>query len=183
LSISKIDYAFKICVFGEQLVGKTTLINYYFTKHFDIDTKPTLGASIYVKSIEINNKNINFQIWDFGGEERFRELLQNYSPGASGGIFMIDSTNLNTVNNISEWISIFRSSANTNFGNTPILMVCGNKDLEAQKVFTKDDIMKYKEQFEIFDIIETSSKSGENVEYVFEVLIRKIVELNIKNPI
>jgi len=177
LSISKVDYAFKICVFGESKVGKTTLINYYLTQHFDIDTKPTLGASIHVKSVIINDKHIKLQIWDFGGEAHFRELLQTYSVGASAGIYMVDLTNIDTVNNISEWISIFRHSASPIVGLKPILMVGGKKDLESQRVLTKDDLMKYKGQFEIFDIIETSSKSGENVENVFELLIKKIIEL------
>jgi small GTP-binding protein len=154
LNNSDIDYVFKICVFGEHNVGKTTLINYYLTKHFDLDTKPTLGATIHMKSLVIYNKHINLQIWDFGGEERFRELLQSYSAGASGGIFMIDLTNNNTINNISEWISIFRSSASPIVGSKPILMVGGKKDLEDQLVITKEALVKYKEKFDIFDIIE-----------------------------
>ena len=46
--------AFKLCIFGDGGVGKTTLVNRYLTKIFDEDIKMTVGADFYVKDLEID---------------------------------------------------------------------------------------------------------------------------------
>ena len=63
---------FKICIFGDGGVGKTTLVQRYVTGQFSQSTKMTIGVDIVTKHVQIEDWFVTLQIWDFGGEERFR---------------------------------------------------------------------------------------------------------------
>ena len=102
--------AFKICVFGDEFPGKTTLINRYFTKVFDEDIKMTVGVDFYVKDLEIEGKKVVLRLWDFGGEQRFKALLPSFAKGADGGIFLFDVSSYTSLKNIDDWLSIFETS-------------------------------------------------------------------------
>ncbi len=81
---------YKMCIFGDGGVGKTTLVNRYISGKYSEAYKMTIGVDFYTKSIEIQDIRVNLQIWDFAGEHQFKNLLPNYVIGASGGIFMYD---------------------------------------------------------------------------------------------
>ncbi|MFW9785880.1 MAG: GTP-binding protein, partial [Candidatus Heimdallarchaeota archaeon] len=66
------DASFKIVIFGDAGCGKTTLTQRFLTNRFISDSKMTIGVDFEVKSLEIDAKKVKLQIWDFGGEERFR---------------------------------------------------------------------------------------------------------------
>jgi len=57
--------AFKLCIFGDGGVGKTTLVHRYLTKIFKEDLKMTIGADFSVKELEIDGKTVVLRIWDF----------------------------------------------------------------------------------------------------------------------
>jgi len=48
-----------------------------------------IGVDFYTKACEIDGNRVQLQIWDFGGEHQFENLLPNYVIGASGGIFSV----------------------------------------------------------------------------------------------
>ena len=76
------DATFKIIIFGDAGCGKTTLTQRFLTNLFVSDSKMTIGVDFEVKSLEVDKQKVKLQIWDFGGEERFRFLLPTYCLGA-----------------------------------------------------------------------------------------------------
>ncbi|MHA2330250.1 MAG: Rab family GTPase, partial [Candidatus Hodarchaeales archaeon] len=89
----KSKYIFKIIVVGEGGVGKTTFINRFANNKFVKDTKITIGAGFYSFHNEVYKDTIiKLQVWDFGGEKRFRFILPSYCHGAHGVIFTFDLT-------------------------------------------------------------------------------------------
>ena len=68
-------YRFKTCIFGDGGVGKTTLVNRYVTGKYQEDFKMTIGVDFYTKVCEIDGNRVHLQIWDFGGENQFKNLL------------------------------------------------------------------------------------------------------------
>ena len=70
-TINMYDATYKIVIFGDAGCGKTTLTQRYLTNLFKSDTTMTIGVDFEVKSLEIDEKKVKLQIWDFGGEERF----------------------------------------------------------------------------------------------------------------
>ena len=168
--------AFKLCIFGDGGVGKTTLVNRYLKKVFDESIKMTIGADFYVKDLEIDGKKVVNRIWDFGGEQRFKVLLPSFAKGADGGIFMYDITRYTSVKNIDDWLSIFEKNARDKQINIPIVMVGGKLDLQEKRSVETDDAIELSEKHNLQGYYECSSKTGENVEEIFVSITRKIMK-------
>ncbi|MHA1106044.1 MAG: Rab family GTPase [Promethearchaeota archaeon] len=170
------EIAYKLCVFGESGVGKTTLARRYLTGYFEEDIKLTMGAELFVKYIKIENVRVVLQIWDFGGEDEFKFLLPLYSKGSSGGIFMFDLSNKASLNRIDEWIEIFKEGSLYGEEISPILMVGGKQDLQGQIAITESEAQTIAREHNLYKYIECSSKTGVNVKTIFETLIRNILK-------
>ncbi|MFX0009365.1 MAG: Rab family GTPase [Candidatus Hermodarchaeota archaeon] len=168
--------AFKVCIFGDGGVGKTTLVHRYLTKVFKEDLKMTIGADFSVRELEIDGKTVVLRIWDFAGEERFKVLLPSFAKGADGGIFMFDITRYSSIRNVDDWLSIFEKSTKDQQILIPIIMVGGKKDLENKRSVEKEDAIKDVEKYNLKGYYECSSKTGENVENIFEEITRRMMQ-------
>ncbi|TFG01399.1 MAG: GTP-binding protein [Promethearchaeota archaeon] len=172
------DYAFKICIFGDTGVGKTSLISRYlndqFQKDIGKDMEKSMGVDINMKKLVVDDIKISLQIWDLVGEERFKIMLPFYLRGSSGCIFMYDITREKTLNNIGEWLNIFKNS--TAGEQIPIIMVGGKSDLQEMRTISIEKAMSISKSHDFYDYIECSSKTGENVEVLFNTLIRLILK-------
>lgn len=161
----------KIITAGDGGVGKTTLINRYVNREFIIDTKMTLGVDILNREIEVDNQANMLQLWDFGGQEQFRYMLQDYVIGAKGAIIMFDLTSFLTFRNLDEWFNIVEKGA----PNIPIILIGAKADLEDKISVENDSIEGLIGKYKFFKYLKTSAKTGENVDDVFELLTREII--------
>ncbi len=98
----------KIITAGDGGVGKTTLLYRYVEGKFLTDTKATLGVEFFWKVFNTNDKQIDLQLWDFGGQQVFRHILKNYASGAHGALLLFDLTNNSSLEQIDEWVDICR---------------------------------------------------------------------------
>ncbi|MFX1316183.1 MAG: Rab family GTPase [Promethearchaeota archaeon] len=167
---------FKLCLFGDGGVGKTTLTRRFLTRVFDEDLKMTIGADFSVKELEIEGKTIVLRIWDFAGEDRFRVLLPSFAKGADGAIFMFDITKYSSMKNIDDWLSFFQQGASKKQLNIPIIMVGGKLDLDEKRSILAEDAIEISKSHNLHGYIECSSKTGDNVDEVFESITRKMME-------
>ena len=165
------DATFKIIIFGDAGCGKTTLTQRFLTNLFVSDSKMTIGVDFEVKSLEVDKQKVKLQIWDFGGEERFRFLLPTYVRGARGGLFLFDITNYSSIAHIDDWLNVIRKEIRAE-DVFPIIVVGGKADLAENREVSAEDGIKIAKSRNVDGFIETSSKSGENVEKTFEALTR-----------
>ena len=172
----KYTASYKICIFGDAGVGKTSLTYRYITNRFKADTKLTLGVDIIAKDVEIDKYRVKLQIWDFGGEERFRIFLPVYARGSSGGIFMFDMTRKSSLDMMKEWISIFKKDLSIEERQIPVLAVGGKKDLSNEIEITLENAKNLASTLGIYDVIECSAKTGENVDKIFESITNKMLK-------
>ena len=163
-------------IFGDAGCGKTTLTQRFLTNLFKSDTKMTIGVDFEVKSLEINEKNVKLQIWDFGGEERFRFLLPTYVRGANGGIFMFDVTNYSSLAHIDDWLLIIRKEMKTEHETFPIIVVGGKADLIDDREVTGGEGINIAKSRGVEGFIECSAKTGENVEETFAALTSMMMQ-------
>jgi len=165
-------------VAGAKNVGKTSLIRRYATGKFDKSTLSTIGVDFETKKVMVDDIEILLNIWDFAGEKKFRLLLPSYVSGASGALVLYDITNKDSLEDLHNWIKVITSVPNS--PKTKI-MIEAKIDLENQREVKHEDAKevfnKYKFQG---DIIGVSSKTGENVENVFEMLGREILKNSLK---
>ncbi len=173
--MEKLKLAFKMCVFGDSGVGKSTLINRYVTAKFDQDLKSTLGAAILMKFIETEKYRTTLQIWDFAGESRFSSLLPSYAQGSSAAIFMCDITNRDSITNIDKWLLSFNEGLNNQDPKFPFVVVGGKLDLENQRSLSWEDIGTTLTVRKKYNYIECSSKTGENVDLLFKTIVDKML--------
>ena len=168
--------AFKLCLFGAGGVGKTTLIQRFVTKIFEQDIKMTIGADFSIKNVTVEGRKTTLRIWDFAGEERFRVLLPSFAKGADGGIFMFDITRYSSVKDIDDWLSIFEYFISEKEIKIPIIMVGGKSDLEDKRSVQTEEAIELANKYKLHGYIECSSKTGDNVEQIFESIAKKMIE-------
>lgn len=174
----KRTYIFKIIVAGEGGVGKTTLINRHSTGQFNVDTKMTIGVGFLI--CEANHtfeETIKLQIWDFGGEKRFRFLLPTYCHGAHGVILAFDLTCISSLLNLREWIKLIREHTKN-----PVILLIGTKNDIAQDngedIISDEIINQFLSSISLDKsfFFKTSSKTGENIANVFSSISSLILE-------
>lgn len=165
-------FILKILTAGEGGVGKTTLLHRYVEGQFSAETKMTIGVEFFLKEIILDGKNCTLQLWDFGGQERFRFLLESYVLGAKGALLMFDLTRPITLDNLEQWVNLVRRSD----PDLPVLFLGTKTDLIDDIMVDDDYAEQFQEAFNLFDYMKISSKSGANVHEAFEKLTKKILE-------
>jgi small GTP-binding protein len=163
---------FKIITGGDAGVGKTTLLYRYVEGKFLVDTKSTLGVDFFWKKVNIEDTQIDLQLWDFGGQEVFRHILKNYATGANGALLLIDLTNESSLAQIDNWVDIFRE----NDQNLPIILLGTKLDLSDLIVIEDKTALFLKEKYSFIDYIKVSSKTDENVNLAFQLLAQNIIK-------
>ncbi len=170
------EYRFKLCIFGDAGVGKTTLIQRYLEGVFIATFRETVGMDFYLKKLDIDGKKVSLQVWDFGGEEKFRFLLPGAVSGANGSVFLYDITRYSTFKNLDKWLNVFNEANKEQSQKVSTILVGSKLDLKETRAVAEVDAAKFSKT-NGFNYIECSSKSGDNVEKVFIT----IAELMMKN--
>jgi len=75
-----------ILMVGLDAAGKTTVL-YKLKLGQVVTTIPTIGFN--VETVEY--RNLNFTVWDIGGQDRIRPLWRHYYRGVRGIIYVVDS--------------------------------------------------------------------------------------------
>jgi len=157
------NYIFKYIIIGDMGVGKSCLMRQFIDKKFMADCPHTIGVEYGTRIIEVQGQKIKLQIWDTAGQERFRAVTRSYYRGAAGAIMVYDITRRTTFNHISSWLSEANNLASPN----TILFLIGNKaDLDASRDVTREEAEEFAKEHNL-TFLETSAKTGENVEEAF----------------
>ncbi|MFX1316195.1 MAG: Rab family GTPase [Promethearchaeota archaeon] len=169
------EFVFKITMLGDSAVGKTSLINRYCEGSFQEDYKPTLGANIIRKDVNIDNLNVRVRLimWDLAGQEKYNVIRSMYFQGCVGALFVYDVTRYNTFDSInSKWLKDFKRYVKKEGA----YILIGNKsDLKDQRAVTAEKGKSLAEDIKASDFIETSAKLGENIEEAFSLLVQQIL--------
>jgi len=165
--MSHYDFTFKILLLGDASVGKTSFTKRYCYNIFNPSERLTIGVDFHVKTIELNDTKIKLQIWDVGGEERFRFLLPTYCLGANAAFLLYDITRPSTLDNISEWMTIVRQKG----GPIPIMLVGSKIDLsKSSRKVPREYGIQIAEKNNMASFVEISAKENVNIDEGFKVL-------------
>ena len=170
-------YKYKICLVGEEGVGKTSLIHRFVSGAFDESYIRTLGAVVSKKTMDLgpirgSSVNVDMMILDIMGKRTFLQLFKEaYFHGAKGILAVFDVTRRNSLQDLTKWIDGVRESV----GPIPIYALGNKVDLTERRETTEEDAASVLRAYEC-PILYTSAKTGSNVEGAFQGLARSIVE-------
>merc|ERR1711892_726422 len=90
----------RILMVGLDAAGKTTIL-YKLKMGEVVTTIPTIGFNVE----EVQYKNINFTVWDVGGQDKIRKLWRYYYQNTQGLIFVVDSNDRDRIEDAREEIA------------------------------------------------------------------------------
>lgn len=165
----------KILLLGDSSTGKTCTLLRYCNDSYSASALPTIGIDFKIKTITGPAGPIKLQIWDTAGQERFRTITESYYRGSNAVLIIYDITDKETFINAEFWIKqIMKSNQNV------IKILVGNKaDLSNNRVVSYEEGNAFAKQYNV-PFFETSAKTGQSVNDVFETLVNLVINANNK---
>ncbi|NHI94324.1 MAG: GTP-binding protein [Candidatus Lokiarchaeota archaeon] len=167
---------YKMILFGDEKVGKTSLVNRFINNKFEEDYLTTLGYNVYEKRFQFGEYIVSLMIYDIGGQERFAELRKRYAEGANSALLVYDVTNQSSYDNIEKWAQeLYRY-----VGPLPFVIIGNKIDLVNERKI--DFYMGEKIFIDLgaVSFLETSAKTGDNVERAFQILAFETLRTHIQ---
>ncbi|MHA1991151.1 MAG: Rab family GTPase [Candidatus Hodarchaeales archaeon] len=173
----------KICLLGDGAVGKTSLRTRYLGEGFTTSYSETIGADFALKFAKLDDLLIKHQIWDIAGQPRYTQVRSILFDRSDGGLLLFDLSNRDSLKSVENWIKTYVQYA----GVGAVILIGNKSDLREEKdvevlVTRQEGEDMAKQLSEKYNrpipYLETSAKSGENVDEAFDILARKYLELS-----
>jgi small GTP-binding protein len=173
------ELQFKVLLIGESGVGKTSLILRFADGSFSSTRVTSIGSDFKLKTIQVEGMRIALQIWDTAGQERFRTITSSYYRGTLAYLIVYDVTDLQTFKSLPHWLGeIERYGSN----DATKLIVANKCDLSDKTEVSSTEGKSFAEEMGL-GFIETSAKTGMNVDDAFTAIVAEVVKRQQKlNP-
>ena len=169
---SRFTEVIKILVIGDGGVGKTTLIHRLVTGRYS-DQPMTIGMGFATKVMrKSDGQEVKLQLWDIGGQSRFRLFLPSAKGGAKGIVLVFDLSRPSTFVKLDDWVRLVRTGLPPN-KYVPIVLVGAKCDLKREVM--AEAARNFVARMELNGYVETSSKGNVNVDKPFEILLKSII--------
>ena len=161
----------KITLLGNPGVGKTCIIARYIEGIYNENSSSTIGANYSQKTITKGDREVNLDIWDTAGQEKYHSLGKHFYKDSHIVCLVYDITSqesLTALKNI--WYPDLKK-----YGEEyTIIAVVGSKsDLyESENLADENEAKKFAEEINAIFIL-TSAKSGDGIGKLFNILTDK----------
>ncbi|XP_042907676.1 ras-related protein Rab-37 [Parasteatoda tepidariorum] len=171
LSLEPYDVSFKVMLVGDSGVGKTCLLVRYKDGAFLSGVFiSTVGIDYRNKVVNVDDTKVKLQIWDTAGQERFRSVTHAYYRDAHALLLLYDVTNKSSFDNTRAWLGEINEYAQDDV----VIMLIGNKaDSNSERQVMYEDGERLAKEYGV-TFMETSAKTGTNVELAFMAVAREL---------
>lgn len=159
----------KICFLGTPGVGKTSLVRRFVEGRYSEDYEQTVGIVISRKIVTVGESAVELAIWDHEGKHSWPQYTPAYISGASGLVFVCDSTASSTLDDV----LAARQEARGYLGVRPSILFTNKSDRIPDWEITSTQLNEAA-QYE-WSIHKASAKTGENVEEAMQALADLLV--------
>lgn len=169
-----------ILLIGDSAVGRTSLRRSWMGKHFIENHLTTIGASIEKKTIVLDEFTYNITLTDLGGQDFYSGLRRNFYRNIDAAIIVFDLTRADTFRRLDFWVKeMYREIKRL----VPFMIV-GNKmdaknrqipekyGIRASAKYSRTTLPRFRVRY-----METSAKSGTNVNEIFDIMCREVRDL------
>jgi Ras-related protein Rab-8A len=181
------DHIVKVVAIGAPGVGKSSLILRATEDKFEPTMSSTIGVDFKILTVTTEmGTRIKCQVWDTAGQERFGKVSQTFYRGANAIVFVFDVCQLESFHKITDrfipearWEQPNQDSTfNCSYSRFTCGILVGNKtDNVKQRVVMSEHAQRVAESFDLH-YIETSAKTGDNVQRIFQELANAIEHAN-----
>ncbi|MDM8527320.1 Rab family GTPase [Anaerolineales bacterium HSG24] len=154
----------KVILAGDGAVGKSSLLRRYVFHDFIDEHKMTIGMDAQSKLTRVPGLGVvKVHMWDLAGQPQWASVREGFYLGSHAMALVFDVSRAETIQELPNWIKECRKKA----PGIPVLMVANKIDLP-HRVPVKKIARWTKEQG--YEYIETSPKTGLNVDIMFKQL-------------
>jgi len=163
---------------GDTAVGKSCLSIRFVRNKYSEFQEPTIGAAFLAKNIDCQGEKLKLEIWDTAGQERYRSLAPMYYRSAKAAIVVYDITKKNTLTGAKNWIGELKEKQ----VNCVIILVGNKVDLNKNRTIDADEVKEYARVNHLIHI-ESSAKTGHNVEEIFNIICKEILSQPLEDTV
>lgn len=163
----------KVCILGDEGVGKTSLIRRFTENKFEEDftgqRRIHKTEEIYVSIVEKGlprSDVITLNIWDLVDDVTRNQALIN----AKGALLVCDMADKNTLYPVEYW----RNELHSKTGEVPVIVVGNKSDLVSETGISEENLKGMAGKLKAPYML-TSAKSGDNVDEVFYRLAKMLL--------
>jgi small GTP-binding protein len=152
---------FKVCICGQQGVGKTAMLNRRTSGVFNADYRPTIAAAFATVMEKVNDKTISLSVWDTAGQEKYQNMMPLYFRNVACVILVLDVTAPPSWDFVKRWAGTELPGIRPR----PILFLCLNKT-DLKPTIDIEAIEEWAQQRDI-PLFRTSASTGDNIAELF----------------
>ena len=169
----KKEFLFKLILIGSSNVGKTSIIKQLISQEFNDNFISTIGVHFYTKKLFIDDKKIEFLIFDTAGIEKFKSVTKNYYKNCNNCIIVFDVTDKQSFEDVFEWFKFYKENCSNE--NNKIFLFGNKIDKKFERSVNAEEIDDFCKRNNLI-YYETSAKDGKNINDVFKNIGKKLIE-------
>ena len=164
---------YKVVIVGKSAVGKSSLMFRFTDDRFNENYLTTIGVDFKFRSFKLKEQSYKLQIWDTAGQEKYQTITKTFYKGAHAVIVVFDLTNKKSFDDLKEqWFPEIENNCDEDV----VIAIVGNKnDLETEREVDRELATKFANSKDCV-YVETSAKTGQNVETLFFEMTEKVSE-------
>ncbi|KAJ3452091.1 ras-related protein rab-5c [Anaeramoeba flamelloides] len=163
----------KIVMLGQCGTGKTSIVIRFVQNEFKENTKPTVGANFFLRSMNFEDQNFCLRLWDTSGQEKFDSLTPLYYRNANIAILVYDVKSISSLEKVKYWVKEIKNNVKV----MPLLLIVGNKMDEYIEEYDYETVERAKviAQKMGIGVAQASAKTGEGINEIFENITQKLI--------
>jgi len=157
-------YRCKFVICGDSRVGKTAIITRYVKSMSINEVYVTVGAECYIKQV---NEDFRMYIWEIPGAKN--RLVEDVFIQSVGAMVIFDVANHDSFSSVDFWMKKIKEVC----GNIPFVIIGNGFDKSDERRVKIEEANEKAQKYNV-KYMETSAKTGYNIDNAFDYLVAKV---------